>query len=581
MSSAALFSLLLLISPLAQAIPMSPLWKVFCQGVPVYRGRIDSIVNPGALSSHVHKVAGGNHFSAAVLNQSPEEMFNVTYSASCTTCSIHTVDNSNYWHPELYYQWPNGTFSLVPNGGLTVYYLSRAGDTGTQRTNPNWQPIPKGLRMVAGDPMRRTFDENDVTHTAISFVCLAAGGAPETNQFQTDKYFCKNGFRAQVFFPMCWDGVNLDSPDHKSHMSYPTKRANGGDCPATHPVRIPGIFFEAFYSVDQFPHGTGTNPFVFSNGDPTGYGYHGDFVSGWDPEVMRKALLDDSCDASSTNNGNTVTNCLPLKPFVKASNNDICELAVPIPLTEGYGLVTPIKKLPGCNPITQTNAKACTDGFNPKDSDNSGTFHIKSALTGKYLTFDSATQNVYANGTTTAPNYRQVWGQGWSSAGRSLRSSEANKHWSMRDTLQVISGSPDTWETFTIEPQTGANSSYVTFRSFRNSKLVAVQADGTLKATTNDLGTATFFQLIVPNGGFINQGITNADLPQLVGGTYTPINNPDPEYEYKPDTENYDYTFGGSDSASANSTKTIGAASGSSLLVASFCIIISVISLLL
>jgi hypothetical protein len=102
--------------------------------------------------------------------------------------------------------------------------------------------------------------------------------APQTNGFQTNKHFCKNGFRMQVFFPICWDNKTLDSPDHRSHMAY-TTRYNGGDCPSTHPVRLPGIFFEAFYSIDKFPRGQGTQPFVLSNGDPTGYGFHGDFVS--------------------------------------------------------------------------------------------------------------------------------------------------------------------------------------------------------------------------------------------------------------------------------------------------------------
>ncbi len=101
---------------------------------------------------------------------------------------------------------------------------------------------------------------------------------PETNGFPTDKHFCKNGLRLQVFFPMCWNNKTLDSPDHRSHMAYPT-RYNGGDCPSTHPVRLPGVFYEAFYAVDKFPHGQGTQPFVLSNGDPTGYGFHGDFVS--------------------------------------------------------------------------------------------------------------------------------------------------------------------------------------------------------------------------------------------------------------------------------------------------------------
>jgi hypothetical protein len=76
-------------------------------------------------------------------------------------------------------------------------------------------------------------------------------------EFPTANYQCPNGLRAQVWFPMCWDGVNLDSPDHKSHMAYPTGVGNG-NCPASHPVRIPGIFMEALYFVDKFPHGTGT-----------------------------------------------------------------------------------------------------------------------------------------------------------------------------------------------------------------------------------------------------------------------------------------------------------------------------------
>ena len=39
---------------------------------------------------------------------------------------------------------------------------------------------------------------------------------------------CKGGIRSNLLFPTCWDGVNLDSPDHKSHVgsspssSFPT-----------------------------------------------------------------------------------------------------------------------------------------------------------------------------------------------------------------------------------------------------------------------------------------------------------------------------------------------------------------------
>jgi hypothetical protein len=47
----------------------------------------------------------------------------------------------------------------------------------------------------------------------------------------------------------CWDGVNLDSPDHKSHIAYPTAgpasfHTDGGACPASHPVKIPQLMLE-------------------------------------------------------------------------------------------------------------------------------------------------------------------------------------------------------------------------------------------------------------------------------------------------------------------------------------------------
>ena len=68
--------------------------------------------------------------------------------------------------------------------------------------------------MLAGDPSKRNFT-GGLDAKAISFACLG-GNQPETNNIPN--YNCPGGLRAQVFFPACWDGKNLDSPDHKSHM---------------------------------------------------------------------------------------------------------------------------------------------------------------------------------------------------------------------------------------------------------------------------------------------------------------------------------------------------------------------------
>src|SRR5207244_9474853 len=43
--------------------------------------------------------------------------------------------------------------------------------------------------------------------------------------------------RLHVRFPDCWDGQNLDSADHKSHMAYALR----GECPSTHPVAVPAV----------------------------------------------------------------------------------------------------------------------------------------------------------------------------------------------------------------------------------------------------------------------------------------------------------------------------------------------------
>ena len=43
-----------------------------------------------------------------------------------------------------------------------------------------------------------------------------------------------------IMFPQCWDGVNLDSPNHKSHMAYGAGWPDKG-CPSTHPVPLAQI----------------------------------------------------------------------------------------------------------------------------------------------------------------------------------------------------------------------------------------------------------------------------------------------------------------------------------------------------
>jgi hypothetical protein len=53
-------------------------------------------------------------------------------------------------------------------------------------------------------------------------------------------------------FQSCWNGKDVDSPNHQSHVSYRTGGPDSGDCPAEFPVNIPRIFSEMYYDTGSF-----------------------------------------------------------------------------------------------------------------------------------------------------------------------------------------------------------------------------------------------------------------------------------------------------------------------------------------
>ena len=208
----------------------------------------DPIVYPGKPgASHLHTFVGNRTTNAYSTYASLR--------SGGTTCS-RTADRSAYWTPALY----QGSKLILPTTA-TLYYRRFTLDLV--------RPFPDNLRMIAGSAM--------ATHVQGTRVTFWSCGVHSHVRRSTRMLTCPHGefLHFAVFFPQCWDGRHLDSPDHKSHMAYMRK----GRCPSGHPVAVPTL--EELYS---YPI-RGGNGISLSSGGL--YSAHADFVNAWEPSAFR------------------------------------------------------------------------------------------------------------------------------------------------------------------------------------------------------------------------------------------------------------------------------------------------------
>jgi hypothetical protein len=269
--------------------------------------RTDPIVNPGMLyTPHLHQIVGGNSFNVT-MDPSSHDLFK---GSTCTSCNFKE-DTSNYWTAVMFFKAKNGTFKRVPQtgnggpqgqlvnkGGLDIYYIPSGKTTA----------FKPGFRMVAGNAANT--EETKVPRANICHRCWKStndnqftGGAPctgaDTVAVPMD-LSCKM-IRQTIIFPHCWDGKNLDSPDHKSHVSYGGGggASGGGACPSTHPVKLPQIMYELMWNTSSFMDKSifpdnGANPFIYSM-NLGGAAAHGDYVFGWKDNSLQLAM-DKNCN---------------------------------------------------------------------------------------------------------------------------------------------------------------------------------------------------------------------------------------------------------------------------------------------
>ncbi|GAA5966294.1 hypothetical protein JCM3765_005246 [Sporobolomyces pararoseus] len=359
-----------LLAALLLSSSVEAFWRLPC-GNSLVIERADSIVSPYKVSGHVHNILGGSNFA---LGNTFEEL----RASDCTSCLVKQ-DMSNYWTPQLYFQWANGSFSSVSTvGGGLIYYLPRFHPT--DKTNVT--AFPDGFRVLTGNPFKRFYDASSDQDQAIGWNCL---GAPvsATRQPYLPPYNCPNGLRGEVRFPSCWNGVDVQSSDHFSHMAYPIG-GESGPCPSTHPVRLVTLFYEIMWSVDPWKAYRSqamntTQPFVLAMGDPTGYGYHGDFFNGWDREVLQEAI--DTC----TDDSGVIEYC---KIFDLYDPSHTCRKTPDV----NEVVLGTLPTLPGCNPVTGFSngyATPCSGSTTPQVFNQTAAYNGSAPPVGSNVTPDS------------------------------------------------------------------------------------------------------------------------------------------------------------------------------------------------
>ena len=237
----------------------------------------DPIVFPGQPGlSHLHTFFGNTGTNG---NSTAESIA----SSGNSTCRGGTINRTAYWVPTMI-----DTQDGTPIAPASSNFYYKTGLYPESIPPSSVQSMPKGLRMIAGDM------KNAAPSGNFSYACVGPDVPPMEGKSIPN---CPVGSDVwqNIDFPQCWDGKNLDSPDHKSHMAYPTSRG----CPASHPVPLLEMSFHIVYPVKEAnaPLRWRLSSDNYSSSLPGGYSAHGDWFNGWVPERMEKFVRE--CDQAA------------------------------------------------------------------------------------------------------------------------------------------------------------------------------------------------------------------------------------------------------------------------------------------
>ncbi len=238
------------------ADPAQSRGRLVVECLPSHSAHDDPLVFPGEPGrSHLHDFFGATGIDAF---STPDSL-----DGGPTTCQIRQ-DRAGYWVPALYHDGEK----VDPQSSVAYYRAAPGVDPTSVRS------LPYGLEIIAGDGLAREPQSTDV-------VGWGCGPNPRLTAAPT-QCSAQAELRLHVVFPDCWDGANLTSDDHRSHMSY----SRDGRCDNDHPVPVAQLEF-----IVRYPFWDDPSMLVLASGSP--YTAHADFFNTWEPDALEREI--DAC----------------------------------------------------------------------------------------------------------------------------------------------------------------------------------------------------------------------------------------------------------------------------------------------
>lgn len=248
----------------------------------------DPIVFPGEPGrSHLHQFFGNRSADAnstyASLRQSGE-----------STC-MNELNRSSYWMPALL----DGKGNVIRPNHIAVYYKRRpTSDSYFEETGTTPVILPRGLRYIFGWDSNRASEQQPENDKHFQWKCIDVWTPVNAPGDTMDDALsvCSPGKKLAVSIASspCWDGKNLDSPDHRSHMSDTVSDASTdwvNRCPDSHPYVVTEFIMTVEWTIgaeDDMSLFKLASDHMLPAGAPRGSSMHADWIGAWEDTILER-----------------------------------------------------------------------------------------------------------------------------------------------------------------------------------------------------------------------------------------------------------------------------------------------------